>query len=475
MFIHLALPLAFASPFLSLVGCEEALLPLSVVYHGIVLLDGVCGLLFVSTVPTSPIDYPPPCLPALQNCHVLTNLYSIFRYLRLIVNLISNWTFKPTPIPDDPSYTNKDVTVIIPTIEGEGEGLERTIQTCLMTKPFEMIIVTVDASIKRAERTVAALNTSRIRILSVAKANKRSQMCAAIPEVTTSITIFADDDVIWPKTLLPWILAPFEDAAMGGVGTSQRLMRPKRMSLWSFLGSLYLERRNFDCSACLHIDGGLPCLSGRTVAYRTRILQDEAFTFGFAHETWRTFQLNADDDNFITRWLYSNGWKITMQYHKACEVQTTLEDSPKYLKQCLRWVRSNWRSNLTSMFVERHCWRYVVVAEIMCLFPTKLTVFSSMPWTTYAVFQTTLTAWAFTDLLIFFLIYKASEGISAETRKTVLIVAGLWIFVLAKTVKLYGHWIRYPADLLWLPIHLLTGLVHGFIKLAGLMTLSAVC
>jgi cellulose synthase/poly-beta-1,6-N-acetylglucosamine synthase-like glycosyltransferase len=182
-------------------------------------------------------------------------------------------------------------------------------------------------------------------------------MCRAIPEVRTKITIFVDDDVIWPSKVLPWILAPFEDSTVGGVGTSQRLKRKEHVSIWSFLGAAYLERRNFDCSACLHIDGGLPCLSGRTVAYRSAILNTDDFTHGFTHEEWRTCQLNADDDNFITRWMYSHNWKIKMQYHKEAEVQTTLEDSPKYLSQCLRWVRSNWRSNLTSMFVERHYWR----------------------------------------------------------------------------------------------------------------------
>ncbi|KAK6007240.1 hypothetical protein QM012_006248 [Aureobasidium pullulans] len=353
-------------------------------------------------------------------------LLFIFRYLRLVVNLISNWTYKPIPIPEKPTYTRKDVTVIIPTIEGEGETLCRTIKTCLATQPFEIIIVTIDSSIKRAERTVATFNSSKIRILSVAKANKRSQMCAAIPKVMTKITIFADDDVIWPQTILPWILAPFENDEMGGVGTSQRLMRPKKPTIWSFLGSLYLERRNFDCSACLNIDGGLPCLSGRTVAYRTCILQDEAFTYGFTNETWRNFQLNADDDNFITRWMYSHGWKIAMQYHKACEVQTTLEDSPK-----------------------------------------------STPWTTYAVFQTTLTAWALMDFLIFFFFYKATENLPVGTRQRILTAIGIWIFCFAKSIKLYGHWIRYPADLLMLPCSVLFGHVHGLIKLAGLLTLSA--
>ncbi|GAB7344115.1 hypothetical protein MBLNU457_2015t1 [Dothideomycetes sp. NU457] len=377
----------------------------------------------------------------------------VFRYLRLVVNLISHWTFKPTAIPETPSYGPQDVTVIIPTLDGDGENLRRTVKTCLATDPFEVLIVTVEASVEAASRMATSIDSKRIRVLTVAKANKRRQMCRAIPEVQTRITIFADDDVIWPTTLIPWLLAPFEDVGTGGVGTSQRLVRSAKPSLWEFLGALYLERRNFDCSACLHIDGGLPCLSGRTVAYRTKILQDEEFTFGFTNETWGSYQLNADDDNFVTRWMYNHGWKIAMQYHKAAEVQTTLENGPKYLKQCLRWVRSNWRSNLTSMFVERHYWW-------------------THPWTTYAVFQTTLTAWAFMDPLIFALIYRSTETWSPEARSQIRVLAAIWIFVFAKSIKLMGHWIRYPADLFLLPLSILFGYLHGVIKLAGLLTLS---
>jgi hypothetical protein len=86
-----------------------------------------------------------------------------------------------------------------------------------------------------------------------------------------------------------------------------------------------------------------------------------------------------------------------------------------------------------------------------------------------------LTAWAFTDFLIFFLFYKATEDLPADVRQKILITIGIWIFVFAKSIKLYGHWIRYPADLLMLPYSILFGHLHGFIKLAGLLTLSAVC
>lgn len=90
------------------------------------------------------------------------------------------------------------------------------------------------------------------------------------------------------------------------------------------------------------------------------------------------------------------------------------------------------------------------------------------------MFQTTLTAWAFVDPLLFFMCYKATEDWHVETRKTVLILAGIWIFVFAKSVKLMGHFVRYPADIFMLPISILFGYLHGILKLAGLLTLHEV-
>lgn len=292
---------------------------------------------------------------------VHTDLPSLYRYLRLVVNLFAFCRLRPIPIPGNPRLTSKDVTVIIPSLDGDGGELWDTIRSILATEPYQIILVTIDANLLRAQVMVKSMGTHRIRICSVAHPNKRRQMVRAIPEVQTEVTIFADDDVTWPKKLLPWMLAPLEDQCYGGVGTNQRLRRAEaptvRQRFWGYLGALYLERRNFDCAACMYMDGGLPCLSGRTVAYRTKILKDDAFIHGFTHEEWLgQYQLNADDDNFITRWLVSHDQRIAYQYHKEAEVQTTLEDNSKFLKQCLRWSRSNWRSNVTSMFRDGHIW-----------------------------------------------------------------------------------------------------------------------
>lgn len=184
-------------------------------------------------------------------------------------------------------------------------------------------------------------------------------------KVRTALTVFADDDVLWPRTLLKYLLAAFEDRQVGGAGTCQRLRRSPNPSFWNILGAFYLERRNFEISATSHVDGGISCLSGRTSAFRTPILQDKAFVRGFANETWfgRIPLSAADDDNFLTRWMVSHGWRIKIQFCKEAEVLTTLNDGPSFLYQCLRWARTNWRSNITSMLVERHIWRYPVTLE----------------------------------------------------------------------------------------------------------------
>ncbi|KAL9057330.1 MAG: hypothetical protein Q9162_002404 [Coniocarpon cinnabarinum] len=284
----------------------------------------------------------------------------LYRYLRLIVNCVSHYTFKPIPKPIEPTYTSEDVTIIIPTLDGDNNELRAMIPTLLANYPSEIILVTIDLNFKKAMALATQFSSKRIQVMSIPQANKRLQTVQAIPSVRTRITVLADDDVIWPDTILDWILAPFEDTTMGGVGTCQRLARAAHPSIsqrcWNFLGAMYLERRNFDISACTHLDGGVPCMSGRTVAYRTEILQNPEFQHEFTNELWRRCCLNADDDNFITRWMVTHEWKTYVQYHKEAELTTTLEDNPRFLKQCLRWSRSNWRSNLKSMFVEGHIW-----------------------------------------------------------------------------------------------------------------------
>lgn len=276
----------------------------------------------------------------------------------------------------------------------------------------------------------------------------------------TSITILCDDHVFWPKDFIPHVLAPFEDKDVGVVGTCKRVRRPLQdfsfADFWNFVGALYLERHNFEIAATNHIDGGVLVVSGRTSAHRTAILQDPDFIHGFLNEYTffgRVGPMNVGDDNFITRWMVSHGWKIRIQYSEGARIETVLGEYPKFLVQCLRWVRTTWRSNSTSLFWDRTVWR-------------------TQPWCVYSVYLSSFTNFAlFYDsaLLLTLRLALDHSGDQPRDKKLALTYLGLWIF-LSKIVKPFPYFWRRPQDLIYLPGYLLFGYFHSFIKLYAMFT-----
>ena len=157
---------------------------------------------------------------------------------------------------------------------------------------------------------------------------------------------------------MPHLLAPFHNHLVGAVCTNKCVRRTTRpgaltwASYWNLMGVVDLERCSFDICATSTVDDGVFVLSGRTVGYRTSILRDPACIASLLGEyigigRFTVGPLNVDDDNVYTRWLVSHGWKIQVQAPAGGEAknETTLSEWPKYMKQCLRWSRTTWRSN----------------------------------------------------------------------------------------------------------------------------------
>ena len=380
----------------------------------------------------------------------------LFRYLRLLVHIVSFLTHKSVPVRKSPALNVKDATVIIPSVEPSGPDFEECVCSVLANNPAQIIVVTVgQAKLDEAIRVCKALHATAIEVKAIGKANKRKQVLHALPFVKTQVTVLVDDHVFWPRQFLGHILAPFEDPRVGGVGTKKRVRRFDRgfsfADFWNFMGCVYLERHNFEIAATINIDGGVFCLSGRTSAIRTRILQQEEFVNGFGNEMIlnRWGPLNADDDHYITRFLVRNDWDIKFQMQEDATMETTLGEYPKFLLQCLRWVRSTWRSHSASLFTDRAVWH-------------------RQPWSVYAIYLTSFFNFAlFYDSALVFVLLRTSYGRGENCR---LLLAALLLWIMAsKMVKLIPHFLRCPKDLIYFPGYVLFAYFHSFLKLyAGL-------
>ena len=385
----------------------------------------------------------------------------IFRYLRLVVHIISFYfLYKPAPIPANPTLTPADVTIIIPTIDPENDGFKECLQSTLKNHPGHILIVTVgNAKVKLIKQVIKPYGKSwpstTISVTQTPQANKRKQVCHALPLVSTAITVLVDDHVYWPSAnFLPTILAPFEDPQVGGLGTNKVVRRTGSgygmNSVFNFLGCVYLERHNFEIAATNAIDGGVFVLSGRTSAYRSCILKDQDFLNKFSNEMFwfgKLGPINPDDDNCLTRWLVTHGWKLKIQFCPDATIETDLGNPGKYLPQCLRWVRTTWRSNSCSLFTDRTVWR-------------------AQPWCVYAVYITSFFNFAlFYDAALLLTLRQTTFG---TTTKALTIMAA--IILASKMVKLIPHFRRCPWDILLIPAYLIFAYVHSLYKLFALFT-----
>nr|KAJ3410757.1 hypothetical protein HK105_002820 [Polyrhizophydium stewartii] len=277
-------------------------------------------------------------------------------------------------------------------------------------------------------------------------------MVAGVNHVKSDIVVFCDDDAIWPDTMLAWILAPFEDRQMGGVGTSQTVVtKNKHMTIWEILAAYRISMRNIEITSSTYIDGGVCCLSGRTAAYRTAILRDPKFQWDFTHEFWLgRFHQHSGDDKFLTRWMHSHAWKTYIQCCPQAELASTFKDNWRFLKQLLRWTRNTWRSDIRSLIFERQVWtRHPFVAfSMLDKFFNPVTLLAGPVTVAYLAtrHQNALPVWAVLTSYI------------------------AWLLI-TRLIKYMPHFVRRPQDALAIPIWLIFNIVFVIMKIYCLFTL----
>lgn len=369
-----------------------------------------------------------------------------------IVYIFFSYPAKP---PLNPTVTPNDVTVIIPTTSKFGERFKFSVKSILTNSPAKIIVATVGYARYNEAVEVCKELSPKIMIVATKSTNKREQFILPANLVSTGITCYADGRVSWPSTYLKSALAPFEDPIVGMVGTMKRILRDRRGSITdnflNYIACIYFERDNFESTATYNIDGGVSNISGRTAFVRTGIVQSFEFQQKFLTETFAwgiVGPLESDGDNFITRYMVNQGFKTVFHNAEPALIQTMINTSGGLLKfsgQLLKVARTNWRSHLSALFVDRACW-------------------TATPWTTYAVFLSSFTNFALVyDPLLAFTLYKATG--------TEYFGVFFVLLLLSKLIKPFSHLERNPADIPFFFGGVVFGYFHSLIKIWGLITL----
>jgi len=273
--------------------------------------------------------------------HLILDLVQYFGYLRLKALVSSNPSLTP----------EKDITVISSTL-GEEENYIETVRTWLRCDPKTINIITVERAVKRMKTLIETLNDNRIKLYIVEKPDIRRQLTLGIQNTATEVVVLVDDDSQWSPQTLRYLASAFSDPSVGGANTMQ-YVRPHLdcLSTWESFGALNLVRRNILHSAVAYFNHGQVLnLSGRTVAYRTSILNNDEFFYVLLNDYWRgRFRITTGDDSFITSWIVNRGWETVFLKQRDAVILTNVNDNWTYLRQVLRWSRDTARHYLRDL------------------------------------------------------------------------------------------------------------------------------
>ncbi|KAI2474465.1 Polysaccharide synthase [Pyrenophora tritici-repentis] len=249
--------------------------------------------------------------------------------------------YKTVSLPERRNYSHEDVSIIVPTIDTESTFTE-CMRLWIKANPREIIIATVERNRARVMQLIAPLqkDADKIIIAIAPLANKRHQLMVGVKAAKGKIFALVDDDVYWRlDTVVPYLLAPFEDAEVGAVaGIQSAEVPPERqdarvLTPWEAIATFDLCQWKGSREVHFAADGGCWCLSARTLFIRASILQDQGFADAYTQEVIGRRVVNTADDVVLTGLIFDRGWK-----------------NHKFVWQVLRWDRGNFRTFLGYIF-----------------------------------------------------------------------------------------------------------------------------
>lgn len=311
-------------------------------------------------------------------------------------------------------------SVVVPSYHEDPEILSECLETWRGQEPDEIIVV-LDVADIESYRRLTALRDPVIRPVLFHHVGKRSALGAGIRLARGEILLLVDSDTRWKPGLLEAVQMPFADALVGAVSTQQNVYQ-RNSSLWRRIADWMVTLRYCNYVPAMGRAGAVPCVSGRTAAYRRSavipVLEQ------LENEFFLGRRCIAGDDGRLTWLMLASGYR-TVHQSSAQAVSMFPDRFNAFVKQRVRWSRNSYRCYLTALW-KGWLWRVPFV--------TKITVLQ--------ILLTPVTM----GVTIWYLVYsRAALGVSG------LGLAVAWL-LLGRAIRGISNLKRHPADILILPV-----------------------
>jgi cellulose synthase/poly-beta-1,6-N-acetylglucosamine synthase-like glycosyltransferase len=363
-------------------------------------------------------------------------ILGFFRWMMWLAKRLPALFYRP--IQNDYNCT---ATIVTPVYNEDPVLFRRAIESWIVNKPNRIIAV-IDVTDTRSMDV--ARGYSEVEIIVIDVPGKRPALAMGVDASDTDIVVLVDSDVIWEDDVLTKLKMPFVDPLIGGVGTRQHMYPTNglRATLWERLADIYLDIRYADeVPATTRWGRAVSCLSGRTAAYRTKLLQ--SLREPFLNETFNGIACMSGDDKRYTCLVLQNGYHTWNQLN--AHVHSTFNPKFKgFVKQRIRWSRNSFRSDLRALW-QGWVWRYPYLAVM--LIDKTVAPFTLLLGPIVLLLALTLGNWRLALALL------------------------IW-WHLSRAFKIWPHLRRRPADLLILPIFIGVTFYMSLVKAYALFTIN---
>ncbi|MBC8076073.1 MAG: glycosyltransferase [Chloroflexales bacterium] len=363
-------------------------------------------------------------------------IVGLFRWAMWLVKAIPARFYRPI----SNGYTTT-ATLVTPVYNEDPVLFRKALESWIANEP-ERIIAVIDVT--DVACMAIAREYSRVEVLPIDIPGKRPALAAGVDATTTEIVVLVDSDVIWEPDVLAKLKMPFADPKIGGVGTRQHMYPSdgKRATIWERFADIYLDIRYSDeVPATTVVGRAVSCLSGRTAAYRTRLLQ--SMREAFLNETFNGRPCMSGDDKRYTCLVLQRGYRTWNQLN-ARVYSTFKPDFPGFVKQRIRWSRNSFRSDLRALW-QGWVWKYPYLA--LMLIDKTVAPFTLLLGPVVLVVAMAVGNWRLVGALL------------------------LW-WLLSRAAKIWAHLHRRPADWLLVPFFIGITFYMSLVKAYALLTIN---